>query len=114
VFCEGSHVNSDWKEGSKILFLDGKGNGMVSLVNQHRPSEYMSFKHIGILKDGVEDTDSEEVQKFAGAQENYTLTTVENGKTKLAIDVDTDDKYKDFFEGVWPKALQKVKEMAEA
>lgn len=32
VFTEGSHAESDWKEGSQILFLDGKGDGLVSKI----------------------------------------------------------------------------------
>ncbi len=29
VFAEGSHAETDWKKGSKVLFLDNKGRGMV-------------------------------------------------------------------------------------
>src|SRR5688572_26468739 len=63
VFMEGSCVETDnWKEGSKVLFLDGKGAGMVSKVAVNKPNEYMSFEHLGEVKDGVEDTSSEKVR----------------------------------------------------
>jgi uncharacterized protein YndB with AHSA1/START domain len=39
VFIEGSHAVTDWQEGSKVLFLDGKGEGMVSKVQTNRPNE---------------------------------------------------------------------------
>jgi hypothetical protein len=113
VFCEGSHVESDWAEGSKVIFLNGEGSGMVAIVETNDPHEFMSFKHIGMYANGVEDTESAEVQQWAGAHENYTLTTISDGLTKLSIDVDTDEKYVTFFSDVWPKALAKVKEIAE-
>ena len=62
VFSEGSYAQTDWKEGSKVLFLDGKGSGMVSKIETSRPNEFMSFLHLGVVKDGVEDTESEEVK----------------------------------------------------
>jgi len=53
-FAEGSAVKTDnWKEGSKLHFHDGNGNGMVSEVAANRPNEYMSFRHLGFVKDGV-------------------------------------------------------------
>ncbi|MBA2423398.1 MAG: SRPBCC domain-containing protein, partial [Chitinophagales bacterium] len=37
AFQEGSYAETDnWKEGSKVLFLDGKRNGMVSQVAANR------------------------------------------------------------------------------
>ena len=82
-FCEGSYaVNDNWKEGSKVLFLSPGGDGMVSKVAANRPCEFMSFIHLGEVKAGVEDTESEKVKQWAGAKENYTLTEVE-GKTRL-------------------------------
>src|SRR5215217_2459150 len=77
VFSESSHAVTDWKEGSKILFLDGKGEGMVSKVETNRPHEFMSFKHLGIVKKGIEDTSSDEAKSFSGAMENYTLKEVD-------------------------------------
>ena len=111
-FAEGSSVETDWKEGSKALFLDGKGQGMVSMIAKSIPNEYMSIRHLGFYKDGVEDMDSEEVKKWAGAMENYTLKP-SNGNTELLIDMDISEDYKDYFNSTWPKALEKVKELAE-
>ena len=72
----------------------------------------MSFEHLGVVKKGVEDTESEEVKDWAGAKENYTLTE-DNGKTKLVVDMDSSDDFKDYFLKTWPVALEKVKELAE-
>jgi hypothetical protein len=111
-FSSGSHAETDWKKGSKVLFLDGRGMGMVSTIAENIPHEYMSFEHLGVVKDGVEDTESDEVKKWAGAHENYTLKNV-SGKTELVVDMDINDEYKDMFSEIFPKALQKVKELSE-
>ena len=113
VFAEGSRAETDWKTGSKILFTDGKGSGMVSTVAENKPYEFMSIRHLGVLKDGVEEIDSPEVQKWAGALENYTLRS-QGGKTELDVDMDTTEEFSDYFETTWPKALEKLKEVAEA
>lgn len=112
AFSEGSHAETDWKQGSKVLFLDGEGMGMVSRVAENRPNEYMSFEHLGEVRDGVEDTTSERVKQWAGAHENYTLKKV-NGKTELIIDMDINDEYKDMFAQMWSKALENVKKLSE-
>lgn len=113
VFSPSSHAQSDWKEGSKILFLDGNGSGMVSQIAANRPNEFMSFKHLGEVKNGVEDTESEKVSAWAGAFENYTLVEADGG-TMLVVDIDMNEEYKDMFMGLFPKALEQVKLLSES
>ncbi len=112
VFSEGSHVETDWKEGSKVLFLDGQGRGMVSKIAKFDAPGFMSFEHLGEVKDGVEDTTSDKVKGWAGSKENYTLKE-NNGQTTLEVDIDISDDFKEYFLTTFPKALQKVKELAE-
>jgi len=112
VFAEGSRAETDWKEGSKILFLDGKGQGMVAKIESKRENEFMSFSHLGIVADGKEDTTSDKVKEWAGAHENYTLHSL-NGKTELIVDMDISDEWKDYFQKTWPMAINKIKELAE-
>jgi uncharacterized protein YndB with AHSA1/START domain len=113
VFAPDSQVETDWKEGSKALFLDGRGNGMVSKIARNIPNEHISINHLGIVKDGKEDTESEEVKKWAGAQENYTLVEKDGG-TELRIHMDSDEEYRDYFSKTWPQALEKVKKLSES
>jgi hypothetical protein len=113
VFSPDSHVDTDWKEGSKAIFGDGKGNGMVSMIEKNIPNQFLSIKHLGVIKNGVEDTESEEVKLWAGALENYTLEE-NNGTTTLRIDMDSNEDFIDFFTNTWPKALEKVKEISES
>ena len=70
VFAEGSTVKTaQWKEGTRIYFVDENGAGMVSEVAAHRPNEFMSFRHLGMINNGIEDTSSEKVKAWAWEQE---------------------------------------------
>ncbi len=112
AFMEGSRAETDWKKGSKVLFVNAEGEGMVATIADKIPNEFMSFKHLGTIKKGVEDVDSPETKEWAGALENYTLKG-SNGKTELIVEMDIADEYKDYFVKTWPVALEKVKELAE-
>lgn len=113
AFCEGSYAETDnWKEGSKVLFLGPGRSGMVSMVAVNKPNEYMSFQHLGEVKEGVEDTTSDKVKIWAGSTENYTLTG-ENGTTTLSVAINIAAEFKEMFEKMWPNALEKVKALAE-
>lgn len=45
-----------------MRFLVPSGEGMVSDVAEHRPQHFLSLRHVGFVKDGVEDTESEMVR----------------------------------------------------
>lgn len=113
----GSYFEGDWSQGSKIKFIgpdpeSGKLGGILSRVKENRKPEFISIEHYGIIKDGVEDTTSEEVKKWVPAFENYMLTEKDGG-TEVTVDVDTEKDYLALFEGMWPKALARLKELAE-
>ena len=117
VFSEGSKVETDWKKGSKALFIDESNRGMVSRIAENVPNEFMSIEHLGMYDNGVEDYDSEHVKMWAGAKENYTLNETD-GKTTLNIFMEMDESEAnkpmiEMFSEMWPKALVKVKELAE-
>lgn len=115
AFAEGSRAETDWKQGSKAYFTDGNNSGMVSEIEVSRPYEFLSIKHLGMLKDGVEDLTSEETKSWAGAHENYTLREAD-GKTEVLILLEgkgMKQEYLDYFEKTWPVALEKLKNLAE-
>lgn len=112
VFMEGSRVETDWKVGSKVLFLGGDNEGMVSSIAEKIPNEFMSFKHLGEVKNGVEDLTKAEAQGWAGATEDYILKNVD-GKTELTVDMDIMDNHMEYFTKTFPVALDKVKEISE-
>lgn len=116
VFMPGSTFEGSWEQGSRILFVapdeNGKKGGMVAQIAENRAPEFISIEHIGQVIDGVEDTDSDEVKQWAGAHEDYTLAESGTG-TDLHIDVDVPDEYKDDMAELWPKALEKLKQLVE-
>lgn len=117
AFSEDSRVETDWQKGSKALFLDGQNRGMVSRIAESIPYQFLSIEHLGMVMDGVEDYESDEVKKWAGAKENYTLTE-SNGKTHLVIDMEMDETEEnqqmiEMFAGIWPKALAILKKISE-
>lgn len=118
-FHEGSYYEGDWSKGSKMLFLgpgdDGAIGGMVAKIVENRPYEFVSIEYMGEIANGVEDTTSERVRSWAGAHENYTFVET-NGTTEVQVDIELGDDLgamKEMFEGMWPKALAKLKEIAE-
>lgn len=118
-FYPGSYYQGSWDEGSDIRFLaevGGKVGGMLGKIVKNVPNEFVSVEYFGLVKDGVDDTSSEEVLKWKGSHENYTFT--ENaGFTHLLVELKSSVMEKqemlDMFEGMWPKALQKLKELVE-
>lgn len=116
AFMPGSYYKGSWEEGSKILFLgpnqEGEGEGgMVSRIKENRKYEFISIEHLGIVKNGVEDTVSDEAKKWAPAYENYTFTEM-GDTTKLSIVMDIEDEHKTIFEEMWTKALKNIKDIA--
>jgi hypothetical protein len=112
VFSEGSYCISDWKQGDKIIFLNADKNGMFSVIEKKHTPEFMSFKHIGVVKNGEEQPLDAEAQKWTGATENYTLSDSGDG-TQLTVEITVTDDFTAYFNESFPKALQKVKDLAE-
>ena len=61
---------------------------------------------------GVEDTTSDAVRQWAPCYETYRFATVD-GATHLTVDVDAAPDWVPMFEESWPKALARLKELAE-
>lgn len=112
VFMPGSYFKGDWSEGSKILFLgpgaEGeKEGGMSAVVKENREHEFVSVEHKGEIRDGVE------VPYDSTGTESYTFEDKEGG-TEVSVDLTgLPDEYQDMFNEAWPKALEKLKELAE-
>lgn len=117
AFHPGSYYKGDWSEGSKILFLGPSGDkpgesGMVSRIHENRTHEFISVEHLGIVQDGVEDTESPAATAWAPAFENYTFADSDGG-TELSIEMDIQAEYKENFEKMWADALSRLKTIAE-
>ena len=113
VFAEGSCAVTDWQEGSKVLFLDGKGDGMYSTIAKKIPNEFISFKFNGEVKNHVELPVDEKNSDWVNGSENYILKE-ENGTTTLDVEMTVTEGMLDYFNKTFPVALEIVKKIAES
>ncbi|MEQ6118063.1 SRPBCC domain-containing protein [Reichenbachiella sp. MALMAid0571] len=115
-FNPTSTYEGSWKKGAKIYFIgtdeNGKRGGMVSEIADNIPFRFVSIRHYGILDGENEITEGAEVEKWAGGLENYSFEE-NNGVTTVTVDLDAMEDYIDFFNKTYPKALNKLKEIAE-
>src|SRR3989338_3223520 len=117
AFGPGGHYKGNWNKGSKIVFIGsdpetGEEGGMVSRIAENRLYEFISIEHMGIIKNGVEDTTSDGAKKWTPAFENYTFKET-NGKTEVLVDVNIAKEFAEMFEKMWPPALKNLKEISE-
>ena len=116
LFNPTSTYEGSWDKGIKMLFLgvDEKGEkgGMVSEIVDNQPNRFVSIRHYGLLKAGLEVTDGPEVEKWANGFENYTFEE-NNGTTTVTVDLDTTEEFLDYMNENYPKALDKLKEICE-
>ena len=113
VLMEGSYFEGSWEKGKRIRFLTPDGNGMTAVIAENRPYEFLSIKHLGYVKDGEEDTDSEMVQSWAPSFENYSFKEM-GSFTGLEVSVEVPPEFEAYMADVWPKALEKLKIICEA
>lgn len=112
VFSPGSYAVTDWKTGSKALFLDQSNNGMAARIAESIPGKSLIVEYTGVVYDGKEDLDSAMAQQYKGGRETYRLTE-ENGATRLDISSDMDENMFDMMSDKWEKAFERLKDLAE-
>jgi hypothetical protein len=109
VFGEGSHyVVDNWEEGGKIMFLASDQSGIYSVIERHFPNKIIQFKHIGRVVNGQEQLVDDEVKKWSGATETYSLKEG-TGFFTLLVEIDVLDEHVEFMSTKLPIALEKIK-----
>jgi hypothetical protein len=111
-FCEGSHYAGSWEQGAKIRFLAPSGDGMIAEIAENRPQEYVSIRHLGEIRDGVEDTTSDRVRAWAPAYENYSFAETAD-MTTVTVTLDTMPDFEQYMNDTYPKALGVLKALCE-
>lgn len=115
-FHVGSYYQGSWDKGSEIRFIapnnDGKLEGMFSRIKENDEYQFISIEHLGLISNGIVDTTSEQVEKWAPSFENYTFTE-KGDKTELRIEMQVETEYKSMFEEMWPRALKALKSLCE-
>jgi hypothetical protein len=115
-FQTGSYYEGSWEKGSEIHFMapndNGKLSGMYSFIKENRLHEFISIEHRGMIKDGIVDTTSPEVMKWAGALENYTFSG-SGSQTTLLVEMQVPHEYETMFDETFPRALKALKALCE-
>jgi hypothetical protein len=116
LFNPTSTYEGNWNKGSKILFVgtdaSGEKGGMVSEIVEHVAHQFVSIRHYGLVKNGVEITSGAEVEQWANGLENYTFKE-NKGITELTVEVDTHASFTNYMKEKYPLALAKLKQVCE-
>ena len=113
-FQEGSQMRSDWKIGGKTYFSDVNGEGMVSTIESLEAPFEVVFKHLGIVRNGIEDTQSREVKEWSGNEEKYFLRAIDDNTTELRAIVHANDDYQEMMNTGFNKGFDLLKKIAES
>ncbi|MBA2498670.1 MAG: SRPBCC domain-containing protein [Chitinophagaceae bacterium] len=113
AFNPGTYAETDWKQGSEVIFKDGTENGMIGKIVASVPGQIISTEFTGTLVNGVEDYESEAARNIKGFKETYYISS-EGNKSKLSIEQETSDEYGDMMQTMWDKALPLIKQLAES
>ncbi len=111
-FSAGSHVFSNWKVDSNVVYKDGSGNGLFGHVVENVPNEVMRIKYEGELVNNQEERESDDAKAMHGAYEVYKFSE-NNGMTHVEIEADMLEHMFDEMSVLWDRAIIRIKELAE-
>ena len=98
------------KEGNEVQFISSvNGYGVTSSVEKLVPNEFVSFKQLADTKDSGQ---QERENEWTGAAESYSLAE-NNNTTILRVSIDVPGGLEETFKLRFPKALERVKYLAE-
>ncbi|MDN3606872.1 SRPBCC family protein [Kaistella yonginensis] len=112
-FASGSMMKSDWKIGGKTYFTNEEGEGMVSTIKSLNEPFEVIFSHLGLVKNGVEDTETKEVKEWSGAEEKYFLRAIDENITELRAIVHSDGAHKVEMTKGFNRGFELLKNLAE-
>ena len=85
---------------------------MISTIERLDEPNVIIFKHIEMIQDGEEDTESDDVKSWVGALEKYMLFDSDDF-TQLYVEVDIQPQYIEMMNQGFEKGLALVKQLAE-
>ncbi len=111
IIDPGTYMVGELQEGNEVQFISAEnGYGVTSLVAELTPGEFLLLKHQADTKEAGK---QERAQEWTGGTESYTLTE-KDGATTLTAVFDVPPELEEYFATTYPKALDKVKVLAEA
>lgn len=109
IIDPGTYIVGELKEGNEVQFISAEGYGVKSFVERLITNEYLLLKH---LADTKESGREEREKEWTGGEESYRL--VNNGTTTtLTVEFNVPLELEEYFKVNYPKALEKIKELAE-
>src|SRR5690606_20370282 len=96
-------------EGNQVQFISGNGYGVTSLVDKLKQNEFLLLKHQADTQDSGA---RERADEWTGGDEVYALSE-DDGVTTLTATFDVPSHLEQYFNEHYPKALDRVKKMAE-
>jgi len=106
----GTYMVGELKEGNEVQYISAEnGYGVTSLVERLRPGEYLLLRH---QADTQDEGKREREKEWTGGEESYSLSE-KDGTTTLAVAFDVPSEMEELFKGLYPKALERVKALAE-
>ena len=109
IIDEGQYMVGELAEGNEIQFIGGSGFGVTSLVEKLIPHEYLALRQVA---DTIDYGKQERDKEWTGGTESYELVE-KNGITNLIVKIDVPPGLEEIFKGRFPKALERVKVLAE-
>lgn len=110
IIDPGMYMAGILKEGNAVHYISAEnGYGVTSFVEKLIENELLLLRHQADTKDsGKERRDDE----WTGGKESYSLAE-EDSMTTLTMACDVPRELEAYFAVTYPKALQRVKELAE-
>lgn len=110
IIDPGTYMIGDLEEGDEVQFISSSsGYGVTSLVEKLIPGEFLLFRHSG---DTQQNGEHEREKQWTGGAETYSLVE-ENGITTLTTTCDVPLELEEELKSSYPKALERVKVLAE-
>ena len=111
IIDEGTYMVGDMKQGAEVQFISSvNGYGVTSLIEKLTPNEFVLFRH---MADTKESGGQEREKEWTGGVERHSLKE-RDGTTTLTVELDAPLEQVETFEERLPKALKRIKELAES
>ncbi len=110
IIDPGTYMLGDLKEGNEVQFISAEnGYGVTSLVEKLIVNEFLLLRH---QADTQGSGKRERAQEWTGGKESYSLSE-KDGATTLTAQFNVPPEMEEYFKINYPKALERVKVLAE-
>ena len=109
IIDEGQYMVGELAEGNEVQFISSEGLGVTSFIEKLIPNKYLALRQVADTMDSGKEVRDKE---WTGGTESFELTE-KNGITNLTVKIDVPPGLEEIFAERFPKALERVKILAE-